>query len=175
MFEDSFVIVDLETTGLSPQNSEIIEIGAIKVVNNKVVDTMDVFVRPSRPLSHFTTQLTGITNEMVDEGLNIKEALKVFDEFSDGMRLMAHNAKFDMGFLDKYMKINLGKNAPTDTLDTLLLSRAIVKGPQNYKLGTLANFFNIDYSGAHRSLRDCEITFEVYNNIRKIYEENNML
>lgn len=170
MFEDSFVIVDLETTGLSPINSEIIEIGAIKVVNNEVVDTMDVFVRPSRPLSPFTTRLTGITNEMVDEGLSIKQALKVFEEFSDGMRLMAHNAKFDMGFLDTYMRKNLGKAAPTNTLDTLSMSRAIVKDVPNHKLGTLATHFNIDYSGAHRSLRDCEITLEVYNNIRKIYE-----
>lgn len=170
MFEDNFVIVDLETTGLSPQNSEIIEIGAIKVVDNKVVDAMDVFVRPSRPLSPFTTRLTGITNEMVDEGLSINQALRVFEEFSGGMRLMAHNAKFDMGFLDTYMRKNLGKGAPTNTLDTLALSRAIVKDVPNYKLGTLANYFNIDYSGAHRSLRDCEITLEVYNNIRRIYE-----
>ena len=169
MFEDSFVIVDLETTGLSPKNSEIIEIGAIKVIDNKVVDTMDVFVRPSRPLSWFTTNLTGITNEMVDEGLSAKEALKVFDEFSFGMRLMAHNAKFDMSFLDVYMKKELGKGVRMDSMDTLLLSRAIVKDVPNYKLETLANRFNIDYSGAHRSLRDCEITLYVYNNIRKMY------
>ena len=94
----------------------------------------------------------------------------VFEEFSDGMRLMAHNAKFDMGFLDTYMRKNLGKAAPTNTLDTLAMSRAIVKDVPNHKLGTLATHFNIDYSGAHRSLRDCEITLEVYNNIRKIYE-----
>lgn len=169
MFEDSFVIVDLETTGLSPKNSEIIEIGAIKVIDNKVVDTMDVFVRPSRPLSWFITNLTGITNEMVDEGLSTKEALKVFDEFSFGMRLMAHSAKFDMSFLDVYMKKELGKGVRMDSMDTLLLSRAIVKDVPNYKLETLANRFNIDYSGAHRSLRDCEITLDVYNNIRKMY------
>ena len=169
MFEDSFVIVDLETTGLSPKNSEIIEIGAIKVVNNKVVDKMDVFVKPSRPLPWVITNLTGITNEMVDEGLSAKEAIKVFDEFSYGMRLMAHNARFDMSFLDVYMKKELGKSIREDSMDTLLLSRKIVKDVPNYKLETLANRFNIDYSGAHRSLRDCEITLDVYNNIRKMY------
>ncbi len=169
MFEDSFVIVDLETTGLSPKNGEIIEIGAIKVVDNEVVDTMDIFVKPSRPLTWFTTNLTGITNEMVDEGLSTKEALSVFNEFCDGMRLMAHNAKFDMSFLDAYMKKELGKGVREDAMDTLLLSRAIVKDVPNYKLGTLAARFDIDYSGAHRSLRDCEITLDVYNNIRRIY------
>ncbi len=172
MFEDNFVIVDLETTGLSPKNGEIIEIGAIKVVNNEVVDTMDVFVRPSRPLSYFTTNLTGITNEMVAEGLDIETALNVFNEFSDGMRLMAHNAKFDMSFLNTYMTKYLGMTIGENAMDTLLLSRAIVKDVPNYKLGTLASRFDIDYSGAHRSLRDCEITLEVYNNIRKIYEGN---
>lgn len=171
MFEDSFVIVDLETTGLSPKNGEIIEIGAIKVIDNEVVDTMDIFVRPSRPITWFTTNLTGITNEMVDEGLSIKEALMVFDEFTSGMKLMAHNAKFDMGFLDTYMKKELGKGVREDAMDTLLLSRAIVKDVPNYKLGTLATRFNIDYSGAHRSLRDCEITLDVYNNIRKLYNK----
>ena len=91
------------------------------------------------------------------------------DEFSFGMRLMAHNAKFDMSFLDVYMKKELGKGVRMDSMDTLLLSRAIVKDVPNYKLETLANRFNIDYSGAHRSLRDCEITLDVYNNIRKMY------
>lgn len=167
MFEDSFVIVDLETTGLSPKNGEIIEIGAIKVVNNEVVDKMDIFVRPSRPLTWFTTNLTGITNEMVDEGFSTKEALKIFDEFSSGMRLMAHNAKFDMSFLNTYMQKELGKGVRDDSMDTLLLSRAILKDLPNHKLGTLAQYFGIDYTGAHRALKDCEITLDVYNGIRK--------
>ena len=155
MFEDSFVI----------------EIGAIKVVNNKVIDTMDIFVRPSRPLSYFTTQLTGITNEMVDEGFNIKEALKIFEEFSNGMKLMAHNARFDMGFINTNMKKYYGYELADNVLDTLTISKRIIKDIPNYKLETLANFFDIDYSGAHRSLRDCQITLEVYNNVREIYNK----
>lgn len=170
MFEDSFVIVDLETTGLSPKNGEIIEIGAIKVVNNKVVDKMDVFVKPSRPITWFTTNLTGITNEMVDEGLSTKEALKVFDEFSSGLRLMAHNAKFDMSFLNTYMQKELGKGVRDDSMDTLLLSRAILKDVPNHKLGTLADYFGIDYTGAHRALKDCEITLDVYNGLRRKFD-----
>ncbi len=170
MFEDSFVIVDLETTGLSPKNGEIIEIGAIKVIDNKVVDKMDVFVKPSRPITWFTTNLTGITNEMVDEGLSTKEALKVFYEFSSGLRLMAHNAKFDMSFLNTYMQKELGKGVRDDSMDTLLLSRAILKDVPNHKLGTLADYFGIDYTGAHRALKDCEITLDVYNGLRRKFD-----
>lgn len=170
MFEDNFVIVDLETTGLSPKSGEIIEIGAIKVENNKVVDKMDILVRASRPLSYFTTNLTGITNEMMSEGLSIDEALNVFDEFSSGYRLMAHNAKFDMSFLDTYMNKVMGKGVEPNAIDTLLLARQIVKDVPNHKLETLADRFDIDYKGAHRALKDCKITLEVYNNIRKMYE-----
>ncbi len=170
MFEDNFVIVDLETTGFSPANSEIIEIGAIKVENNKIVDKMDIFVRPSRPLSWYTTNLTGITNEMVDEGFAITEALKIFDEFSSGHRLLAHNARFDMSFLDAYMQKKLGKGVRSDAMDTLKISKSVIKGLPSYKLGSLADYFGIDYSGAHRALRDCEITLDVYNELRKMYE-----
>jgi len=81
MFEKDFVIVDLETTGLSPVKNEIIEIGAIKVENGQVVDTMDIFVKPKTPVSYFITNLTGITNEMLKSGYDIEEGMKKFIEF----------------------------------------------------------------------------------------------
>ena len=173
MFDDNFVIVDLETTALSPVQGEIIEIGAIKVVNNEIVDKMNIFIKPSKPVSYFTTKLTGITNDMLKDGYHIKEALEIFDDFSDGMRLMAHNAKFDLSFLNCYMDAHLNKCCSENVMDTLMLSRAILKDVPNHKLGTLAEYFDIDYTGAHRSLKDCDITYDVYNNIRNIYENGN--
>lgn len=176
MFENSFVIVDLETTGLNPMDSEIIEIGAIKVIDGKIIDTMDVFVKPNTPVSYFITSLTGITNEMLEDGLNINDALLKFEKFSKGLKLMAHNAKFDVGFLNKYMYDNFNRKIledVNDAIDTLKLSRIIVNDVPDHKLGTLAKRFNVDYTGAHRSLRDCEITLEVYKNMVKMYNNKN--
>ena len=176
MFEDNFVIVDLETTGLSPQNSEIIEIGAIKVVNNEVVDTMDVFVRPSRPLSWFTTNLTGITNEMVEEGLNCEEALRVFDEFSGDLRLLAHNAKFDMSFINMaYLKYDLGRFKNT-VIDTLGLSRYLESNQRYHNLAALVIRYNIpwDEEKHHRANYDAEGTALIFYKMLEKLRLNNI-
>lgn len=172
MFEENYVIVDLETTGLSPLKNEIIEIGAIKVENNKIVDRLDILVKPENEVSPFITNLTGITNEMLKDAIRIQDALKIFMEFASGSTLMAHNANFDMGFLNSNLQKHFKYTLENKCLDTLALSRKYIKGIKNYKLETLANYFNVNYSGAHRSLKDCEITFEVYKNIEEIYNKN---
>ncbi len=175
MFEKDYVIVDLETTGLSPVNNEIIEIGAIKIKNNEIVDRMDILVKPENEVSPFITRLTGITNEMLLDATNIHDALEMFSNFAEDSVLMAHNANFDMSFLNNNFKRHFDHGLENKCLDTLVLSRKYVKGIKNYKLETLANYFNINYIGAHRSLKDCEITFEVYKNIEKIYNKNTSL
>lgn len=172
MFEENYVIVDLETTGLSPLKNEIIEIGAIKVENNKIVDRLDMLVKPENRVSSFITNLTGITNEMLQDAIGIEDALKIFINFASGNTLMAHNANFDMGFLNTNLQKHFNYTLENKCLDTLALSRKYIKDIKNYKLETLANYFNVNYSGAHRSLKDCEITFEVYKNIGEIYNKN---
>lgn len=169
MFKNDFVIVDLETTGLSPVQHEIIEIGAIKVENNQVVDTMDIFVKPNKPVSRFITNITGITNQMLQDAMSVEEGLALFLDFAKDHTLVAHNAKFDMGFLNNYTSKCFNANLNNDCLDTLLLSKQLLKDVPNYKLGTLAEYFNISYEGAHRSLRDCEITLDVYHHLYQIY------
>lgn len=173
MFEKDFVIVDLETTGLSPVKNEIIEIGAIKVENGQVVDTMDIFVKPKTPVSYFITNLTGITNEMLKSGYDIEEGMKKFIEFSGNSTLIAHNAKFDISFLKNNMYNCFNKDLENKYLDTVKISKEIVKDLPNYKLGTLAEYFNVDYKGAHRALKDCEITLDIYNGLKKIHLESN--
>ncbi len=171
MFEKNFVIVDLETTGLSPLKNEIIEIGAIKVENGQVVDTMDIFVKPKNPVSYFITNLTGITNEMLKDGYEIEDGMKKFIEFSENYTLIAHNARFDIGFLNSNMNSCFNKSLENKYLDTVKISKEIVKDLPNYKLGTLAKYFNVDYEGAHRALKDCEITLDIYNNLNEIYSK----
>ncbi len=170
LIDDMYVVFDLETTGLKANEGDsIIEIGAVKMQNGKIIDTFDLFVDPKRNLDPEIIKITGITNEMLKDSIDEKSAVEKFMDFVGDCPVVAHNAKFDMSFINKYMQQKLGKQPRQDAMDTLLLSRSIVKGLPNYKLGTLATHFDIDYSGAHRSLRDCEITLDVYNNIRKIW------
>lgn len=168
MFEKNFVIVDLETTGLSPLKNEIIEIGAIKVENGEIVDTMDIFIKPKVPVSKFITKLTGITNEMLEDGLDIQQGMSKFVEFSKGYTLVAHNARFDMSFLNSNMNTCFNQNLENECLDTLKISKEKIKGLTSYKLESLANYFNVDYTGAHRAIKDCEITLDVYNNLMQL-------
>lgn len=171
MFEENFVIVDIETTGLSPVKNEIIEIGALKVENGEIIDRMDIFLKPKKGVPYFITNLTGITNEMVKDGYSAEEGMKLFLEFSHGYPLIAHNAKFDISFLNNYANLCFQKSITNKCLDTLQISKSIIKDIPNYKLGTLAQYFDVNYIGAHRALKDCEITLEVYNKLNAMYHD----
>ncbi len=169
MFKKDFVIVDLETTGLSAKKDEIIEIGAIKVNNNEIIDTMDLFVKPKNPVPSIITNITGITNEMLKDACNIETVMVKFLNFIENYPLVFHNARFDMSFLNSAMNSLYNQSIQNNFIDTLVLSRKLISNVPNYKLGTLASYFDISYDGAHRSLRDCQITLDVYNNLSNIY------
>lgn len=167
-FVDDYVLVDIETTGLSPINDDIIEIGAIKVINNKIVDKYSQLIQINKSLSPFITNLTGITNNMLKSG---KEPNIVFNEFVNFVGeevIIGHNVNFDLGFLTNKCKKYIDYNLTNDYIDTMYLARKLVPDSTNYKLGTLAKYFNISYEGAHRGLKDVEITYEVYNCLRKL-------
>lgn len=167
-FVDDYVLVDIETTGLSPVTDDIIEIGAIKVKNNKIIDKYNQLIKINKSLSPFITNLTGITNEMLRTGKMPSEVFKEFVNFVGEDVIIGHNVNFDLGFLTNKCKKYIDYNLDNDYVDTMYLARRLVKDTANYKLGTLADYFNISYEGAHRGLKDVEITYEVYNCLRKI-------
>lgn len=167
-FVDDYVLVDIETTGLSPINDDIIEIGAIKVVQNKIVDTYNELIRINKRLPDKIVSLTGITDEMLRNGRMPSTVLKEFVNFVNDNVIIGHNVNFDLGFLCDKCKKYLDYNLNNDYIDTLYLARKLVPNSINHKLGTLAKYFNISYAGAHRGLKDVEITYEVYNNLRKL-------
>lgn len=167
-FVDDYVLVDIETTGFSPVKDNIIEIGAIKVEKNKIINKYNQLIKINELLSPFTTKLTGITDEMLQTGKEIREVLKEFVQFTGNNVIIGHNVTFDLGFLSYNCKKYLNYNLNNDYVDTLCIARKLVPNSINYKLGTLANLFNVSYEGAHRGLKDVEITYEVYNNLRKI-------
>lgn len=162
-----YVLVDIETTGFSPYSDDIIEIGAIKVKNNKVVDEYQSLVKTNRRLSPTICNLTGITNDMLKNGKEAKQAIYEFLEFAGDNVLVAHNANFDINFLYDKSDLYANKYLKNDFIDTVKVAKKILPNLPNYKLGTLANYYNIDYSNAHRGLEDVKITYEVYNKLKQ--------
>ena len=129
---DNYVLVDIETTGLSPVNDEIIEIGAIKVKDCKIVDQYNELIKINRKLSPFITNLTGITGEMLNKGKLPTIALKEFIDFVDEDVIIGHNVNFDLGFLKNKCKKYIDYSLNNRYIDTMYLAKKI--GSKQYKL-----------------------------------------
>lgn len=168
LYDVTFVIVDLETTGAHAQREEITEIGAVKTRGGEVIGEFSTLVRPEHAvISSFVERLTGITNGMVAGAPSIHAVLPSFLEFSRGCVLVAHNAAFDIGFL-KAACARLDYTWPNPhVLDTVKLARHVVPRPEvrNHKLSTLAEHFATTTSPAHRALDDARATNEILHHL----------
>lgn len=163
-----YVVFDFETTGLSPINDKIIEIGAIKVIDNGIVGTFNVLVNPERRIPPFIEQKIHITNKMVADKDTIHTVLPQFLEFIEHLPLVAHNARFDMSFLINNALL-LGYKIENPALDTCGLSRIYNSECKSHSLGNLCSYFNIDLTNAHRAYYDVIATNEIYKIIRERY------
>lgn len=163
---DSYVVFDLETTGLESSLCEIIEIGALKYKNNELVEEFSVLVKPDKSISDEITRITGISNEMVMNAFGIDKVLPDFLTFIEDLPLVAHNSSFDLSFIEENIK-RLGLPMIKNTnIDTVELARTYIPKAYNYKLTTLKNYFKLDY-GSHRSIDDCKTTNYVYEYCKK--------
>lgn len=158
---DEFVVFDIETTGLSSINDKIIEIGAIKIKNQEIIDKFETFINPEIPISNFISKLTKITDEMVKDYPKIDKVLPMFLDFINGSVLVAHNANFDVGFIKAKSKL-LGLKIDNPVLDTLELSRHMYSNLKNYKLDTVAEHLNVDLKNHHRAVDDAMATAEIF-------------
>ena len=158
---DKAVVFDIETTGFGPKNCRIIEIGAVKVAEGKVVDTFSAFVNPKHYIPEEITKLTGITQEMVINEPEIDVILPEFLEFCKGCFLVAHNASFDTSFIFENMK-RLGIKGEFTIADTVTMSRILLPGLKNYKLDTVAERLGIILENHHRAVDDAGCTAEIY-------------
>ena len=160
--DDTFVVFDIETTGLSKETESITEIGAVKVVDGKIIDRFSTFVNPERPIPAEITQLTGITNEMVADAPVITEILPKFLEFCQDAVLVAHNANFDTGFIRLNAERKCGIEVKNTVLDTLELSRALLPELKKHKLDIVCEQLGVSLEGHHRAVNDAEATAEVF-------------
>ncbi|NLZ83198.1 MAG: PolC-type DNA polymerase III [Clostridiales bacterium] len=158
---DPFVVFDIETTGFSAINDRIIEIGAVKIAAGEITDRYSTFVNPQMPIPYEIEQLTGIRDDMVIEAPVIETILPEFLQFCQGSGLVAHNASFDVGFIDHNAK-KLGINTDFTVIDTVSLSRLLLPELSRYKLNTVAKALKVSLENHHRAIDDAEATAQIY-------------
>ena len=160
-FADTFVVFDLETTGFSPSKNQIIEIGAVKVVNGSITERFSTFVNPKVPIPFEIEQLTSINDDMVLDAPTIDEILPKFMEFCQDAVMVAHNADFDMSFI-KHNCSALGLKCEKTVLDTVALSRVLLPALNRFKLDTVAKALNVSLAHHHRAVDDAACTAEIF-------------
>lgn len=159
---NEFIAFDIETTGMSAlKGDSIIEIGAVKIKDGKMTEVFHSMINPQIRIPYRITELTGISDEDVADSPTFKEVLQEFKAFVGETVLVAHNAKFDMGFIQYYgEKISIEFNQPY--LDTLKISRYILKDLESHKLNLVANHLEIKQNNHHRADDDARVCGEIF-------------
>ena len=162
-YTPNYVIFDLETTGISPNHDEVIEISALKVKGGEVVDEFNTLVNPGRKIPFGATKVNGITNAMVAEAPAFSHVLAEFLDFAEGLVLVGHNiARFDMKFIWRDAEQYFGEIPQNNYVDTLQVARKHLPKMEHHRLVDLAEHYGISSEGAHRALNDCYMNQKVY-------------
>ena len=157
-FPQKYVCLDLETTGLSSQYDEIIEICAIKIDSGKEIERFQTLVKPENEIDEYISELTGITNELVADAPHIKDVLPSLIDFLSDWVIVGHNVNFDINFVYDNCLEYMNSYFKNDFVDTMRLSRKVVPALKHHRLEDLVKYFNIEIEGAHRAAYDCAAT-----------------
>ncbi len=160
-FSDTYVVFDLETTGFRADKNKIIEIGAVKVQDGNIVDTFSSLINPKVSIPFRIEELTGINNSMVETSPQIEEVLPKFLEFIGDAALVAHNAEFDVSFIES-KSLEMGIKNKFTVLDTLTLSRMLIKDIKKFKLDTIARKLGVPLENHHRAVDDATCTAKIF-------------
>ncbi|MDU0355034.1 3'-5' exonuclease [Paraglaciecola aquimarina] len=160
---DTVIVLDFETTGLSPDYGDrAIEIGAVKIQNGIIVDRFQALMNPGKPISRFIEDYTGITNQMLTMAAPCDEVMEQFADFIAGFNLVAHNASFDKRFLDAELS-NIYRPYSGQFSCSMLVARRLFQQAPSHKLSSLVALNNIQVEGEfHRALFDAEMTAKLW-------------
>lgn len=168
----TYVALDLETTGLQPKTDRILEIGALKVINDEIVDTYRTFVNPRMKIPDSITELTGITQEMVEGHPYQEEAVFGILDFCGDLPLLGHNILFDYSFL-KHQAANLRRGFEKQACDTLHIARKAFPGLPSRSLAAMCSYYAIDRTRAHRAYDDAWASMKLYGYLWGEFGEKN--
>ncbi|NLC53496.1 MAG: PHP domain-containing protein, partial [Firmicutes bacterium] len=172
--ERPIVVVDVETTGFNPKWNELLEIGAVKIVNGVVTETFTRLVRPKRPIPYKIQQLTGINDEMVKDAATPAEVLAEFMTFMGDAVFVAHNAQFDYGFLREKLNKHLQVEFKPPVADTLALSRALWPQLKSHRLDAVAKEHGIIQEQHHRAGDDALTTWQILEKALALCKERSL-
>jgi len=168
LLSKTFVVFDLETTGLNPKQEKIVEIGAVKIVNGIITQSFSTLVNPQKPIPIGATEVHGIKDSDVINKPAIENVLPDFYKFVQGSTLVAHNISFDFSFISELGRA-MGIYFENEMLDTLALARKTFPGLSHYNLPFLTKYFNIVHESKHRAVDDAVATAKLF---LKIAEKN---
>ena len=157
----SFVAIDIETTGLSPEENQIIEVGALRVREGEVVESLSILINPGISLPQKIVELTGITDEMLMGQQSFREHSKTIYEFLGDEPLLGHNIRFDYSFL-KYHLGNSGYTINNNVLDTLTIAKGLHPEFLSRSLASMCSAYGLVNKAAHRAFEDARVTMELY-------------
>ena len=173
--DTTFVVFDLETFGLNSHKNEIIEIGAIKLKGTRIIDTFSSFVNPNKIIPKKISELTHITQDMVDNAPTIEDVLPKFLEFTKDAVMVAHNSAFDMGFIRREAKKYLGIDYKPAVIDTLQMARDLYPDLKGYNLDRLNKTFKLSLENHHRAIDDAQSTAKLFIMFLEKYIENGVV
>ena len=173
--QTSFVVVDLETTGLEPNLDSIVEIAAVKVVNGQIVDEKTTLVHPGIFVPQETTDITGITTEMLIGQPKFEEVVEDYLNFigEDGV-FVAHNADFDFAFFNSHLRRMNKPELQNPYVCTFKLAKVVHPNLARYGLGALVEVFGVDLPQAHRAIHDARATAHLFTKFLKVLQDGGL-
>ncbi len=167
---NSYVVLDLETTGLRPETDRILEIGALKIEDGHVAKQYSVLINPQMQIPYGVQNLTGITQAMAEKGEDAEKALRDFLEFCGNLPLLGHNILFDYSFV-KHMAVGMGLKFEKDGVDTLKIARKTLPDLGSRSLEFLCRHYHIQQEHAHRAMDDARCTWQLFQCLQEEFGE----
>jgi len=165
-FPDDYVVIDIETTGFNPKLNEIIEIGAVKVRNNKITSVFQSMIKPKNPISPYVSSRTGITNHILADASPIEAVLDSFVSFISDAILISHNVDFDVNFLYDHCETYLSHHLSNNFIDLRELFRKQQSSVIDQKITNICEKCALQNTHAHRALSDCLAAYDLYQSLK---------